>query len=258
MPIYSASFLAAVGQTVAIYSYSYGFRPQMGPFTINLCAGANLCLSAIIDLAISSTLILSVRRHILGFNASTDSAIRRLVRTAAWSASYTTLCAVAAAALSVAWPVADARGANVFLAFAIPLTSLHPLALLSTLGARRPLGRAGAGDKDCTRPSAAGQLGRTLSRMTLSRKSSYGSHRSECGPAGCVVRVRTETVQVVEMGEDEEPGGRLKRERSRSSLSARWEGGCAGAPLGLLPAPGQVPGQARRPSVQFLEVPGAA
>lgn len=56
----------------------------------NSMLGVYLFLSAAVDVAITSTLILVLRKHIAGFNLHTDDVLRSLINIAAQTALYTT------------------------------------------------------------------------------------------------------------------------------------------------------------------------
>lgn len=218
----------------------------MGPFTFNATAGIDLWFNAAIDLALSATLILALRRHVLGFSRATDSAIRRLMRTAATTASYTAVFAAAAAGLSVAWPSSSLTGASTFLAFSIPGSSLYALSMVATLGARQPVARKGwgAGARDGSAElgsrsrrmgsvQGGGAVGRTLSRQLSGMWRAAGSASNEqgrrrgggggAGPGGIQVRTEMEVAVDVELREGSHGVGvrdRLSRRREGVNPSA--------------------------------------
>jgi len=227
----------------------------MGPFTFSATAAINLWTSAALDLFLSTTLILALRKHVLGFNRATDSVIRRLMRTAATTASYTAVFSTIAAALSVARPASALTGATNFVAFSIPGASLYALSLLATLAARKPpapnggvsnlsAALAAAADPAArARPRAApvaDKLGRDVS-CSVATVGAFG--RSESRPVRGEVEVKTETEVVVDVGTGEYGGERR-----------RTDGRYPGERLGVAGPTGE---RRRKPSVQFVQVPGA-
>ena len=275
--------LAGVVQAVISLATVHGDAARFLPLTIQIAAATCLWSSALVDVALSGALILSVRKHVLGFNVQTDNAIRRLINTAASTASYTAVCAVISAALCVAWPEDNPRSTT-SLAFAIPLSAVYALSLLSTLAARRPVDRAPTGVRASagwavSRASATasangiapgpglgqtpgGPVGRRWSRLRqLSplRGSTVGSQQGEAGPAIRLakVKVRTTTVKDSLALLDEGPAALARRKLSeRERAGNQHEGG----PLPV-PAAGAGEGEGeseRRVGPQFLEIPGGA
>lgn len=253
----------------------------MGPFTFSVTAAINLWTSAAIDLFLSATLIAALRKRVLGFNRATDGVIRRLMRTAATTASYTAVFSTIAAALSATRPASSLTGATNFLVFSIPVSSLYALSMLATLAARKPLtsdegvvkfssavtasdpwgaarARAGLGVPKVGR-AVSRQLGRQVSRSLAVAglgRAPVGAQRGEGQPQGCMVQVKIEREMMEDVGRAEH-GLDTRRVRSRSKVrSGVGVGGGAGGGGGgsavVLSA-----GEKRRPSVQYVEVPCA-
>ena len=59
--------------------------------------------AAAADVAITATLVITLRKRVMDFNAATDSMVRALIRLAFVSASYTAVFAFAGAVLKRAW-----------------------------------------------------------------------------------------------------------------------------------------------------------
>lgn len=72
---------------------------------------------------ITATIFLGLRRNILGFSRDTDSAIRRIIRTALLTAFFPTLFCICGAVLSIIWPTDDMAHDVLFIAFQIPLST---------------------------------------------------------------------------------------------------------------------------------------
>ena len=171
------SFLASTAQAVAIFSLRFNFWMQMLPFTISTAYAVNGWTNAALDLFLSFSLIFALRRHVLGFNQSTDNAIRRLIHTAATTASYTAVFSVIAAALTVSATAGTLEGATRFLAFSTPSPALYALSLLATLDARRPLGQT------YVSPVSAGSVPALESRKATRPQAEAASSRGSS--AGC-------------------------------------------------------------------------
>lgn len=225
----------------------------MGPFTFNVTAAINLWTNAALDLFLSATLILTLRKHVLGFNPSTDNAIRRIMRTAATTASYTAVCSTVAASLSVAWPTESLTGASNFLAFSLAGPSLYALSMLATMAARKPAAQTSVvagpalalttasrstaqGDSReatqlPTRPrrKRVGRAGRSVVRP-VAEDSTRAARPGSAGSIACVVQNDTEVLQLVDVqGEGSRPRAVQERrygkapERPRASSNGRTE-----------------------------------
>lgn len=99
-------------------------------------------LSAAVDVSISTTLVVGMRRHLHGFNQSTDNAIRSIMKKAMLTASWTALFATCGALMSVVWPWTEVHTMDILFAFEVPLSSLYTLSLLTTLDSRKPIDRS--------------------------------------------------------------------------------------------------------------------
>ncbi len=76
------TFLGAV-------AWGQGWQDKL-PIRYEMLAGLWLACCAAVDLVISLTLYLAIRKSILGFNETTDSAIRNIIKKSVLTASYTT------------------------------------------------------------------------------------------------------------------------------------------------------------------------
>ncbi|KAL8276374.1 hypothetical protein RQP46_011219 [Phenoliferia psychrophenolica] len=92
--------------------------------TVDMCDGIWLWLSAAVDISISVSLYLVIRKLIAGLNPSTDTTIVSLIRLSVETASYTSLVAIGGALMSVVFPENRLSAANILYAFTFPLPSL--------------------------------------------------------------------------------------------------------------------------------------
>lgn len=99
------AWLGSIGAGVASLGFTYGFVDKIEATNLNYnkMIGTWMWLSAAVDCTITATLFLSMRRlgGNKGFNENTDNAIRRIMATAALTASYTAFFAVMGALMSV-------------------------------------------------------------------------------------------------------------------------------------------------------------
>lgn len=130
------AWVASVGVYVAGCSYSFSYTDKLLPFTYNMLVLIWSCLGAGIDLLLTITLIMSLRKSVLAFNPNTDGAIKMIMRTALQTASYTTVLSVAAAVMSA---LPSTPLVNSLFAFEFPLASLYALSFLTTLDSRKPI-----------------------------------------------------------------------------------------------------------------------
>lgn len=117
----SVGFVASVGAGVANLAYTFGWSHKLGKLTYNAQAGIWLWLCAGTDLVVTGLLISGMRAHVLGFNASTDHAIKRVMRTAMLTATPTALFGIVGALLATVFPQSQASTANAVFAFDCPL-----------------------------------------------------------------------------------------------------------------------------------------
>lgn len=138
----AVGWLASLGASIAFFGFIYGFADKMLPLTFNIFLGIFLCLAAAIDVTVTVTLWLTMRKHVLGFNPATDHALRRIMRLAARTAAYTSIFGVAGAMLAVC--VKQEQMSDIVdapFAFDLPLPALYALSLLTTLDSRKPIDR---------------------------------------------------------------------------------------------------------------------
>ncbi|KAI5481615.1 hypothetical protein MNV49_002841 [Pseudohyphozyma bogoriensis] len=105
------------------------------PMSFPVATGMWLWGSAFVDVLITVSLCVLLNKRIIGYNSSTDGVLRKIMRLAIETASYTAIAATIGAILSYAFP-ADSLNANSSAAFWLPLSSFYALALLITLGSR--------------------------------------------------------------------------------------------------------------------------
>ncbi|KAK4050397.1 hypothetical protein OIV83_003467 [Microbotryomycetes sp. JL201] len=135
-------FLGSVGVTVwlCLFYRDPLWEPKIsGLPTFNNCMATFLVCSASVDLAISVTYIVSLRKRIAGFNKSTDSALVLIMRLTLRSALYTAVVAIAGAACSLAFDSYTIKTIDVAWAFLLPLPSLYALSMFTTLDVRNRL-----------------------------------------------------------------------------------------------------------------------
>jgi len=140
LDVHRLAWLGSIGAGIASLGYTYGFvsRIEATGLNYNKMVSVWLFLSAAVDVALSATLFLSIRKH-LALSENGDTAIRRIMRTAALTASYTTVCAVIGALLSVVFPQTNLVTVDVLFVWDLPLAALYAISLLTTLASRKPL-----------------------------------------------------------------------------------------------------------------------
>ncbi|GAA5874367.1 hypothetical protein JCM8547_005381 [Rhodosporidiobolus lusitaniae] len=117
-----------------------GFDPTVGPFDYTVAFACQQWANAFIDLLISFTLAISLRKRIAGFSHSTDSLLRRLARNALQTASYTAVLALCGAiTASISHAVDDWRFTYVPYTFALPLPFCYSISLFTTLATRQTI-----------------------------------------------------------------------------------------------------------------------
>lgn len=111
----SVAWVASIGVTIAGYGFLFGYSDNLLPLTYNVLVLIWFCLGAAIDLVLTATLIVCLRRSVLGFNPNTDGAIKRIMRVALQTASYTSLLSVTGAVMAALPP--QPRTINAVFAF---------------------------------------------------------------------------------------------------------------------------------------------
>lgn len=106
------------------------------PINYSVANGIWLWTSACCDVLISASLWWTLKKHIAGFNSSTDSTLRSLIGVALRTALYTSILSVIGAALSVSFSPSDLNTIDVSSAFWLPLGPLHALSFFTTLSSR--------------------------------------------------------------------------------------------------------------------------
>lgn len=154
----SVGWVFSVWTFLGAVAWGQGWQDKL-PIRYESLAGLWLACCAGVDVVITVVLYLAMRKSILGFNQTTDNAIRNLIRTSALTASYTSCesrppcprlhpradestCTV----FGVAGAIISLQGdhlatLNSVLAFTIPLGVLYSLSLLVTLSSRKRVRR---------------------------------------------------------------------------------------------------------------------
>lgn len=114
--VIGVAWAASVVSFVNSIAINLGWEAKFGPLNYNIIVGVYLWLSAAIDVALSLTLSLTIRRSIAHFNLATDHRIRQIMRTSMITALYTSVIGIVGAVLSVALPM-DGLLANCLFAF---------------------------------------------------------------------------------------------------------------------------------------------
>ncbi|KAK4050845.1 hypothetical protein OIV83_003267 [Microbotryomycetes sp. JL201] len=104
-------------------------------FDFNVTTGLWLVGGASADIVVTLCLVYILRSHMHGFNRTTDSIMRQLIKLAIETASYTTIFAICAAVLSFAFTDGSTLS-NSALAFYLPLSAFYVISLLVNLSAR--------------------------------------------------------------------------------------------------------------------------
>ncbi|KAM0750235.1 hypothetical protein T439DRAFT_326186 [Meredithblackwellia eburnea MCA 4105] len=126
-------WLSSIGATIMFIMYDIGKGAQILPFSFNILSGTWMWCCAASDVCITSALIISLRKHIAGFNNVTDSRVRR-VMSAAWkTASITTFLGVIGAICGVAFPITELATSDILFAFMGPLPALYVISLMVNL-----------------------------------------------------------------------------------------------------------------------------
>ncbi|BGO92252.1 hypothetical protein NBRC10512_001202 [Rhodotorula toruloides] len=219
------AFAGAVLMCATFMMYVVGTIENIAPLTYNNAASIWLWTSAFVDLAISICLTITLSRRIQGFNDSTDSLLRKLIKVSLKTAAYTALLAVGGAIVASATNDNDVNAAYAHFAFWFPLPPCYALSLYTTLTTRKTvqqhLSRAfgAAADPNSHRTSVPPRVALDLSALNSAR-SAHPSH-------GAVVSVRLD-----DAGSDAEEKEEVKivrrvEERSDWMPSLGLEGGGA-------------------------------
>ncbi|GAA5842061.1 hypothetical protein JCM11251_002001 [Rhodosporidiobolus azoricus] len=107
------------------------------PLDFNTCLGAWMWTGAGIDTIISISLALTLKQRVAGFSEKTDGLLKRLIRNALQTASYTAILAVVGATLASIFSDSDPRFTFLSYGFWTPLPPLYGLSLYTTLSTRR-------------------------------------------------------------------------------------------------------------------------
>ncbi|GAA5874375.1 hypothetical protein JCM8547_005382 [Rhodosporidiobolus lusitaniae] len=135
------SFTSAILITIANFLY-WDADPnaieRIHPIDWNVGYTMYLWTSAVIDLVISISLALTLKQRVAGFNEKTDGLLKRLIRNALQTASYTTFLCIVGACVTVALPDSNEYTSTGY-AFFAPLPPLYGLSLYTTLSTRRTI-----------------------------------------------------------------------------------------------------------------------
>ncbi|KAK4053680.1 hypothetical protein OIV83_001336 [Microbotryomycetes sp. JL201] len=116
-------------------------KPFPPGLSFGVAVGTWLWASAFVDLMITISLAVVLRSRIMHFNASTDSLLRRLIRLAVQTASYTAVLAICGAALAFSFSSGspDSLYTNAAGSFYQPLSSCYLISLIVTLSFRNEI-----------------------------------------------------------------------------------------------------------------------
>ncbi|BGO92253.1 hypothetical protein NBRC10512_001201 [Rhodotorula toruloides] len=134
-----AAFTGAILTCATGIMYFNGTIDNILPFTYNDAVSLWLWSSAACDVAISLCFAFTLHRRIQGFNANTDTLLKKLIQTALRTAAYTAVLAVGGAAVASATPDTDYNSTFAHFAFWFPLPPCYALSLFTTLSARRTI-----------------------------------------------------------------------------------------------------------------------
>ncbi|KAM0790846.1 hypothetical protein ACM66B_004690 [Microbotryomycetes sp. NB124-2] len=129
-----ASLLGGCAFVVISFMDKHGLPiPEL--FDFNVTTGLWLVGGASADIVVTVCLVFILRSHMHGFNRTTDSIMRQLIKLAIETASYTTIFAICAAVLSFSFTDGSTLS-NSALAFYLPLSAFYVISLLVNLSAR--------------------------------------------------------------------------------------------------------------------------
>ncbi|KAK4049647.1 hypothetical protein OIO90_005406 [Microbotryomycetes sp. JL221] len=175
-------FLGSLGVTVwlCLFYKDPLWDPQIpGLPTFNNCMAVFLVCSATVDLTISVICksrmqrdILSLRKKIVGFSKSTDSALKLVMRISLRSALYTAIIAIAGAACSLSFDSYTIKTIDVAWAFFLPLPSLYAMSLFTTLDVKNRLSDHFKGGQIDVRSLPVLTTNRPSQPVTLTKRSS--------------------------------------------------------------------------------------
>ncbi|GAA6033869.1 hypothetical protein JCM8097_000378 [Rhodosporidiobolus ruineniae] len=135
--VIAAGVTGACMATTAILLYFYGSIAQIDPLTANKAYAWWLWCSAAVDVAVSVALALTLKQRVAGFSERTDSLLYKLIQSGLQTAAYTSILAVAGAAVAVSSSDFNVRRTYISYAFWSPLPACYGLSLYTTLGTRR-------------------------------------------------------------------------------------------------------------------------
>ncbi|GAA5859724.1 hypothetical protein JCM1840_006426 [Sporobolomyces johnsonii] len=133
------SFVGASLTAATAFMYANNTIDKISPIDYNKSFAVFLWTGARVDILISTSLAISLRQRIHGFNVITDSLLRKLTVVALQTASYTAVLAVAGAVVSTVLTDQDATYSLVHFAFWAPLPSCYALSLYTTLSTRKTI-----------------------------------------------------------------------------------------------------------------------
>lgn len=134
-----AGILGAICVSAVTFSYTLGRRKALEYLTYNQAVAIWTWSSAAVDIAITLSLFLTLRKHIAGFNQEMDSILVKLMRLGLWTALPSTCLALAAAIASLTLKTHNVLTCSITAAFFLPLPSLYCLSLIKTLSYRENL-----------------------------------------------------------------------------------------------------------------------
>ncbi|KAM0746792.1 hypothetical protein T439DRAFT_109447 [Meredithblackwellia eburnea MCA 4105] len=134
-----AGLLAQLGSTIIELMWIKGTVARALPFTDRNMTATYCWIMAFVEVTISVTLILCLKKHIVGFNKSTDRTLKRIMRLGIKTGSLTAFLAIMPAILTVCFREDKINVELINRAFTSPLGSLYALSLLFTLASRSPV-----------------------------------------------------------------------------------------------------------------------
>ncbi|KAM0755515.1 hypothetical protein T439DRAFT_351298 [Meredithblackwellia eburnea MCA 4105] len=230
------SFVASLGTTIwGVAFFKDPFLDSATTPTFNQCVAIWLGASALVDTAITTTLLFHLwasMKGFTGFSASADSALTMVTRFVLQSAAYTTAMAIPGALLSIIFNGDSLLTTDIAYAFFLPLPGLYTLSLFTTLTlpsrveAHFKASGSRSGSHSDTYPPAP-RIGGFPKPPPLSRQSASISRNRGVLEEGTVdgIRVHVELERRLEhpRSDSEELGLEKEKERVKVRSERDWE-----------------------------------
>ncbi|GAA5952271.1 hypothetical protein JCM3765_001925 [Sporobolomyces pararoseus] len=133
-----ASFTGSILTTATSFMYYNNTIANIN-ISFNNSVAIWLWNAAFVDIAISLSLLITLKQRIGGLNASTDSLIRKLIVVSLQTAAYTSVLATAGAVVSLVFKDSSPAFALLHFAFWTPLPPCYAVSLYTTLSTRRQI-----------------------------------------------------------------------------------------------------------------------